>query len=535
MIGKFISVRKSKLRTIMRGYRKLKQSGNLGKIAEIKRVLTNTPIIDGKGANTSVIFGSGSSNAELVIRQYLLIRVAGIGLNKALLYAEGNYNSKIIYPLPSEWRFVLKQYGFNIAVIRSSLMWYGYSLLLLSYGCMSFIKEFSKELLSKIKQKPPELIGKYVYFNALQKENLPTELKGRQSHDIFSWYYENMGHVDTLCHSIKGAEPNIIQKSPIIYTESPVPPLLHSQKLIRFLAWGFIAITISFIDLFRGKWWNAIMLHESVLAARTRIQRPDKLAKDYMFHNSNWIYRPLWTYEAEKSGARILFYFYSTNIERILKSDGSKNINYGWQACNWPNILVWDNGQEDFIRNDIGNSSSKISVVGPIWFSASKQKLDDLPPKAMAIFDVQPVRNSLYQTLGLDFEYYIPIIAKQFLLDIYAILNANDIAMALKRKRKVGSLAHPEYRNLTESLEKKPNYISINPDVAAPDVIEECFAVISAPYTSTALLARAQGKPSAYYDPFSQCQKGDPAAHGIEILSGKKELEKWVNQLVEAM
>jgi polysaccharide biosynthesis PFTS motif protein len=35
-------------------------------------------------------------------------------------------------------------------------------------------------------------------------------------------------------------------------------------------------------------------------------------------------------------------------------------------------------------------------------------------------------------------------------------------------------------------------------------------------------------KPSVYYDPLGLCQKGDRAAHGIEILQGKNELESWI-------
>jgi polysaccharide biosynthesis PFTS motif protein len=528
----------ARLRMIMRGYRVLKKTGRLDIISEVKTELTRTVISKCQSRVNRHIFGAGFYNAELIIRQYLLIRIAGQGLNKAILYSVGEGGSRIIYPLPIEWQKILREKGLNVAIIRSSLIWYGYCLLLYFYGVMSFLKVFSQQLIVCFQCEKERKLGRYTYFNTLTEGNVPQEVSDGQSHDVISWYYENIGkenNIECLCHSVKGVSRRLLEKTPVIYLSAPVPFVCDFRQMLLFLMSGLSAIVVAFIDLLRGRWWHAIILHESIMAIRVRLQDNESIAQDYMFHNSNWIYRPLWTYEVEKLGARILFYFYSTNVEPFLKSDGTKNITYGWQASNWPNILVWDEGQANFIRNDVGNLVAKISIVEQIWFSASKDRLKPLPIKTIAIFDVQPVRDSFYQTLGLDFEYYVPSIAKQFLLDIYTVLNVNNITMALKRKRKVGNLAHPKYRYFLESLESKPHYVSIDPGVAASHVIDECFAVISVPYTSTALLAREQGKPSVYYDPFSQCQKGDPAAHGIAILSGKKELEEWISCLVETM
>ena len=60
-------------------------------------------------------------------------------------------------------------------------------------------------------------------------------------------------------------------------------------------------------------------------------------------------------------------------------------------------------------------------------------------------------------------------------------------------------------------------------------VIEQAIAVISMPFTSTALIAKEMGKPSIYYDPMGRLQRDDRAAHGIPILSGIEELEEWIS------
>lgn len=52
------------------------------------------------------------------------------------------------------------------------------------------------------------------------------------------------------------------------------------------------------------------------------------------------------------------------------------------------------------------------------------------------------------------------------------------------------------------------------------------------PFTSTALIAKELGKVSIYYDPTGLIQKDDRAAHGIPIISGKKELKNWLETII---
>jgi len=50
-------------------------------------------------------------------------------------------------------------------------------------------------------------------------------------------------------------------------------------------------------------------------------------------------------------------------------------------------------------------------------------------------------------------------------------------------------------------------------------------------FTSTAVIAKQEGKPSVYYDPSGVIQKNNRAAHDIPVLSGINELEDWVNSI----
>jgi hypothetical protein len=88
-----------------------------------------------------------------------------------------------------------------------------------------------------------------------------------------------------------------------------------------------------------------------------------------------------------------------------------------------------------------------------------------------------------------------------------------------------------KFGDFVECLSDSENVILVEPDISANRVIEACKAVISMPFTSTALIALELGKPTCYYDPFGLIQLDDSAAHGIEVVKGPSELASWLKRL----
>jgi polysaccharide biosynthesis PFTS motif protein len=404
--------------------------------------------------------------------------------------------------------------------------------MMLAYGVLIIAKVILNGMKAACNRSTRQL-GRYVYFIALAPGNLPQPCRDGRSHDIITWYMQWSGRIrviDTLCHGVMGAEPRAVNGTAVIPVSSPIPPLTRFSSLARFISWGIGAVLIASWDLLRGRWWHALLLNQAVLAAQVRIQSPERLARDYLFHNSGWIYRPLWTYEAERLGARITFYFYSANCEGLMRPGGYSPLVYGYQAMNWPYYLVWDKYQADFVRRAIGVKAN-ISVVGPIWFHCSAMEMPAISGRGVAVFDVIPHRSSSYQTMGAEFEFYVPETCIKFLQDIQQIAKDAGYMMLWKRKRKIGSLAHARYRYISERLSETENVIIVDPDISAYRVIEASTRVVSMPFTSTALIARELGKPSCYYDPTGLIQKEDGAAHGIVIIRGVEELTRWLKGL----
>ena len=191
----------------------------------------------------------------------------------------------------------------------------------------------------------------------------------------------------------------------------------------------------------------------------------------------------------------------------------------------WPRYLVWDKYQADFVKRAVGENAN-VTVVGTIWFQSGANELPSLEKTGIGVFDVTPHRVSRYVTLGNDNEFYTPKVANTFLNDISEEIRKLELLMLWKRKRKIGNLAHPHYRHLTDKLSKCNHVIMIEPDTSVIRMIESCNAIISMPFTSTALIAREMGKPSIYYDPSGLLQRDDRAAHGIHIIVGVDELQK---------
>jgi polysaccharide biosynthesis PFTS motif protein len=121
-----------------------------------------------------------------------------------------------------------------------------------------------------------------------------------------------------------------------------------------------------------------------------------------------------------------------------------------------------------------------------------------------------------------------------FLIDISDAVADRGLVMAHKPKRTVGRLLHRGYARLLEQLREEAHVFHVHPDTSAAVLVSQCIAVISAPFTSTALIAREMGIPSAFYDPLGIIQKDDRGARGLPIVTGRDELREWLRNLPHA-
>lgn len=523
------------LRDVMRGHQALKRNGNLGLIASIQSELTERPLGIAPLSFSPSIFGAATGAGELVVRQYLLLRIGGLSLNAALLRALALTGEKLVFPMPLQWRAVLEKHGFQPCHWRCELLWKLYTFSAWGYGVVQILQILIGAVMAGSDRAIP--CERYVYFAGLSRGNLPQCEAGISSHDIVSWYIQWDGRdrkIASIRHSVAGSGTLELEEISVSSQSGPLPSLSGMRAVLRYMAWGVAAATTSLLSLLRGRWWDALLLNQAALRAQAALSPADSLAREYFFHNSGWLYRPLWTYELDLKQSSASLYFYSTNCELFKTQLGYPVPLYGYQAMNWPRYLVWNQNQAEFVRR-VTTQSANVVEVGPIWFSSNTRTVETNGVPCLALFDVTPFRHSRFCQHGLNVEFYTPDVTNAFINDVTEIADLAGIEVLWKRKRNVGRIAHPRYRRFVELLDQNSNVTLTDPEISAIRVIQASAAVISMPFTSTALIARSLGVPTAYYDPSGIVQKDDRAAHGIDVLVGRDELERWIKEKINTI
>lgn len=518
---------RSRLRSAMRGYRLLRETGRLDTLPLLMRDITRHPLQRPAGKFSRWILGAATPSGEICLRQYLQLRLAGVDLNLSLLSSLARPDGRVVYPLPGEWQDILVAHGIKVARLRSTLLWSGYVLFLIVYGQAESIRILLSARRSDgaDQGQPP-----HAYFVGLAEGNLPRNTGADEGRwNVINWYLQWPDRppvIREVRHGVRGAKPMRQGDTPVLFQKSPVPPL-EPGTIPAYLLWLIGALLICLADLLRGRWWHSVLLNQAAIAAQARQTESNRLARQYLFHNSGWLYRPLWTFELTGKGSECLLYFYSTNCEGFSRNGAPPVPIYGYESMNWPRYVVWDSPQADFVRR-VTPGSCTVSLAGEIWFSDAPIPLPSMSSPVLALFDVTPHRASRYRSLGLGEEFYVPEVAVPVVEDVIACAATQGVTVAWKRKRNIGKIAHPSYRNLAAVTATDGQAEIVDADISASALIAKSDLVISTPYTSTALLARNAGKPSAYYDPLSMLDRADPGAHGIPILRGPEELAAWI-------
>jgi polysaccharide biosynthesis PFTS motif protein len=530
----FRARKRAGIRSSMRGYRMLETSGHMDLLVKLRDDITNTPLLAENYRAVPFFFGAASPKAELVLRQFLVSRLLNLSFNGKILRALSRKDARVNYPMPREWRKLLEQKGFRADTFFNTIIWNGFTGYMMLQGWIVTFRICLENIGSMFSSHRPQGDDSYVYFHSLTRKNLPHK-NVPVSYDIITWYSrrrERTNGIDLYLHDAAGALPTMADGKQVEYRKHSIPLLHTPAKVGRFMLWAIQAASLAFFDFLRGRYWHAVLLREAARSAVARFQDPGKLAKDYLFHNAYWIYRPLWTYEAESKGSVIIFYFYSTNVESLKKIDGYGLQAYSWQIINWPTYLVWDVYQADFIRRAIGEHPG-ICVVGPVWFSSGSMDRVDIPENGVAVFDINPLRDARYHLFGESPAYLVPGVINRFLEDIYTVLSENELVMVLKRKRDIGNILNKRYKHTIDRLAASGSFQMADMDTQALFLIEDSRMSISLPFTSTALIAREIGKPACYYDASGIIQSDDRAAHGIEIISGIDALRTWVLSIID--
>ena len=187
----------------------------------------------------------------------------------------------------------------------------------------------------------------------------------------------------------------------------------HIEIGIKFVALFFYAIYLALI----GRIYHLLMFKFLVedLFAKKSFQKncPNFL----FFHNTDYCFKPLWVYSAEKFGACSVLYYYSSNIISFDEYD-----HVGISIMNWNKILVWSIDQKKYLERAM-QLKTNLEIHPPLKFfyhesDQNPQSYFHKEKKNILIFDVQPQRPSALSFLGFEINKWSYENSKKFINEI---------------------------------------------------------------------------------------------------------------------
>jgi polysaccharide biosynthesis PFTS motif protein len=217
-------------------------------------------------------------------------------------------------------------------------------------------------------------------------------------------------------------------------------------------------------------------------------------------------------------------------MENFPYDDHKIKESHGLKIMTWNHFIVWDQQQENYLKKFCPYANytqvGYIDFSGNEFFSLSNRKV-----KRLAVFDITPTRPTFYTMLGFAISpYYSEKLNLTFLHDIIEVFNSDNWEILWKPKRNVDKKFISETFNQKQLNIFRNKINIIAPNIAARSLVESSDAVISIPFTSTAILGKINGIPSVYYDASGTIEKN--RSRGIPLIKNRIQLKEWCESIV---
>ncbi len=512
---------------LFRGYRRLRYSSQANLIQKCKYELSLAITGVNKQSASPDIFFSAQTEADLVIRQYLTKRTGEKSICLSIYNAVGG--GIPIHHLPPHTYQILQNLSIPNWAFGSWLRWQISLILYWLYGCMIFFK-LARSTASK---KTDQCSHKTVFFLHLPLNAIPRSETVFQRQDLISWYVRwkrRNPSCDSISHQHKNCVDNEVCGMSLKYRAAGWPSFFAMHEKFGYFFWGVRISIMALFDIFRGRWWHALLFSQAVMAKRIALSQRENLPAEIWVNHENYKYKPVWVYEAEAKGVKSFLYFYSINNQTVQPATHEISISGYWHLMNWPRYLIWNEEQKNILKEYIQHKAEFV-MSGALPFTDSDDDLSPLSSPAIAVFDIPSFTSEFFLLFGQAFKYQTDNVVEQFYQDVIHAAKANYFLVCTKQKagRKSTHLTS-RYIKLHDKLKKTKGVCGVKPDIAAHRLIMSTQMTISAPYSSTSLIAKSMGKPSCYYDPTMLLPDRTKFSHGVEIVKSLEALTEWIKK-----
>lgn len=461
------------------------------------------------------------------VRRKIISGTMTRGLLAAFVMSAGGSPCPVAVALPPSWRRTIGvTHAMAFAEVESVMLWAGFVAKRLFAGLKTFV--------SLLRRSARALEANSGDYSVLC--NVPslavTSASGIAAHDFLSWYRASRVR-DARARRIWLNTTRVFSPvgDDVVAAAIPMPRLRPYARILWCLE-SFILIVVSALAAAVGRWRSAVILDELITLAWAKRLPPEKFACQYLFPQSDYVVRPLWTYIAQDAGSEILLVFYAINCELFGRRGQSTAIHLGYYRMDWPIYVVWDQRQAAFIRDVVPDA--RIVVDGAIAYQDNGAVFSPGQRVYLAVFDVTPIRTAMLSYMGLPQPYYRDREMRAFLSDIRTVAAKVGLTPVLKTKRRDSiNRAPTAYRRIINEWADAADVAVAPPEIAAETIIDIAVATLSCPFSSTALVGQSRGRPSAYYDPSGELDPDHRLARDIPLLRGSSELEQWLRMVTQ--
>jgi polysaccharide biosynthesis PFTS motif protein len=312
-----------------------------------------------------------------------------------------------------------------------------------------------------------------------------------------------------------------------------VLPRLILPALILFSIKMIWLFSIGFCKWAMGAWWVPFLMAELVhFEYFKHVKRP---ARRYLFNNSSFAIRPLWTYAAQDEGIDVILYFYSSNIRAFYPNQKKdEGVLPSYLSMSWPHYWVLDEAQKQYFKETCDIDSS-IDVKGVIDFTDNDVQCIRANSKpTIAMFDIPIYNRDYISNLGLIAPYYTLDTMRQFIKDTIDLAEELNFQILWKIKRDIDTNPNiTDYASILNDYKNKPWVTFVNPEMSARKIIKTADLSLSIPFTSTALSGVEEGKLAFFYDPTNSLQSIQIFFPSVPMLHGKNDLRNYLKKYME--
>jgi len=502
---------------LIKNYLRLKKETEFKILPEFERDFVNTKInFDFKYFKDFQNFYNLDLN--LVLKQMFYEKI----YHRFRSYFIHSYKKKILiflFPIPNIYKNLINN-NFKSLVYLNGVSWYLISIFFFFRSLFKFLMFFIKSLF--IKKKDVNESNSIFFCNITQKF-LPIS---DEEDSVINWYAKNKNKDYKYFTKLK--EPSNCKISlNFRYEKDIIPKIANYTQLVKLFIKVIKLFVFSFFQLtFFNRWQYVFLLDEIIYSYIFEVVDKKKICKEYIFINTQYVFRPIWSYVAEKKESKIKFVFCSTGILQNYQLDYIDSCDLS--LLSWSHYHFWDITQLNIIQKATKKDFSyEIENYIPAFDHYSNI---EIPNSDICIFDDPPL-NSIHMSLnGILDENYNYEKCFSFLEDIKEVLSRSDLVILFKLKRYKRSLSK-RYIHKINNLNQK-NIIMIDPEISPKRLIEKTKLTISFPFSTPSLIAKSLKKKSIFYHP-NKIRQSIYLNRDIPVIYGRENLQKMIKTIFD--